>query len=67
LSGGTATPRAVPTWPQFIATAMEVVTAGDGVHRHVQGDALPGVVWCHRRFLPEVGKFGPKRRGSPPW
>jgi hypothetical protein len=34
MSGGTATPRAVLTWPQFRAATVEVVTAGDSVHCH---------------------------------
>jgi hypothetical protein len=37
---------------------VEVVTTGDGVHRHGVGDAPPGAVRCRRRFSAESKGVG---------
>ena len=67
LSGGTTTPRVVPTWTQPSSSRVSAGTGASGVHRRHEGDASPG----HRHkeggataiFFQRLVKWG----WSPPW
>ena len=61
VPGGTATPRAVPTWTWSRLRRSEAGTGASGVHRRPKGGAPPGHLRegrCHRYFLLETGEMG---------
>jgi hypothetical protein len=67
LSGGTATPRAVPTWTWPRSNLSKGVTRVSGVHRRGDADAPPG----HRHWWGGATATFSRERGrltwSPPW
>jgi hypothetical protein len=57
LSGGTANPRVVPTWPRFCAVKKGVALSLTMCTATAWRGAPSGVVRCRCRFLPEAGEL----------